>query len=136
MYFAEEPVLETDDFSLLQYWRRRTSATPCAETDEFVVVAELTSGAHRLTLPRHGSTICQAERSFSALALLVSNLRKMMLPSKVEKTTFLKLNHNFMPEVRDHNKAVEAPTAKSAEAVKEVPAVPEKAAGHVVAIVM
>lgn len=70
------------------------------------------------------------ERTFSALTLSVSNLRKTMLPSQVEKMIFLKFNQNFIPEVRDYNKAVDS---RAAKAVKELVAVLDKAAGHEVA---
>ncbi|CAN0428970.1 unnamed protein product, partial [Pylaiella littoralis] len=38
------------------------------------------------------ATSCQAERNFSALALLIGHLRCNMLPSKVERMMFIRLN--------------------------------------------
>ena len=43
------------------------------------------------------ATSCQAERNFSALKLIVSDLRSNTSPAKVEKTIFLRLNKHLIP---------------------------------------
>ena len=43
------------------------------------------------------ATSCQAERNFSALKLIVSDLRAKSSPGKVEKTIFLRLNKHLIP---------------------------------------
>lgn len=134
---AKEPVLDADDFSLLQRWRRRSSATTCAETGGVVPDTEL---------PRLGlitrlydvieSTSYQAERNFSALALLVGNLPKTKLPLKVEKMILLVLNETPSLRFVTTYKAVDARAAKAAKASNEAAAVLENAAGHEVAVVI
>lgn len=43
------------------------------------------------------ATSCQAERNFSALKLVVSDLRASTSPAKVEKIVFLRLNGHLIP---------------------------------------
>ena len=43
------------------------------------------------------ATSCQAESNFSALKLIVSDLRAKSSPGKVEKTIFLRLNKHLIP---------------------------------------
>ena len=45
------------------------------------------------------TTSCQAERNFSAVKLIVSDLRAKTSPEKVEKTIFLRLNRHLIPEL-------------------------------------
>ena len=67
MYLAGDPYLEENDFSLLQFWLRRSKPSTCAETVEveaglpyLALIARLYNGIE--------STSCQAERNFSALS--------------------------------------------------------------------
>jgi len=43
------------------------------------------------------TTRCQEERNFSALKLVVSNLRSKMSPVRVEQTVFMELNKHVTP---------------------------------------
>ena len=91
MYVAEGTQPEEDDFSLLEFWARRSRASTCAATGEvepglpyLALIARLYHGIK--------STSCQAERNFSTLSNLIGSLRSSMLPSKVERMMFLRLN--------------------------------------------
>ena len=82
MYLAEDPRPEEDGFSLLGFWKRRSKPSPCTEPGEvqpglphLALIARLHHAVE--------STSCQSERNFSALGLLIGNLRSSMLPSKV-----------------------------------------------------
>ena len=81
---AEDPHLEENDFSLVQFWLRRSKPSTCAETGEvevglpyLVLIARLYNGIE--------STSCQAERNFSALSFLIGSLRSSISPGKVER---------------------------------------------------
>ena len=79
MYVAEDPTPEEDDFSLLDFWLQRSKATTCTEAGEdeagLPYLALIVRLYHAID-----STSCQAERNFSALALLIGNMRSSMLP--------------------------------------------------------
>ena len=67
IYLAEDPHLEENDFSLLQFWLRWSKPNTCAETGE-----EVEAGLPYLALIARlyneiESTSCQAESNFSAL---------------------------------------------------------------------
>ena len=49
----------------------------------------------------HTQNSCQAERSFSALAHLIGDLRSNMSASKVERMMFIRLNRHLVDEVRE-----------------------------------
>ena len=49
----------------------------------------------------HIQNSCQAERSFSALAHLIDDLRSNMLASKVEHMMFIRLNRHLVDEVHE-----------------------------------
>ena len=51
------------------------------------------------------ATSCQAERTFSALAHLIGDLRSRMLANKVERMMFIRLNRHLIDEVRDSDAA-------------------------------
>ncbi|CAN0402011.1 unnamed protein product [Scytosiphon promiscuus] len=71
------------------------------------------------------ATSCQAERTFSALAHLISHLRCNMLPSKVERMMLIRLNRHLVAEVRELDAAVAkarataTKTAQSAQVAQE-----------------
>ena len=126
MYVAEDSHPEEDDFSLLQFWERRSKASTCAETGEvepglpyLALIARLYHGIE--------STSCQAERNFSALSNLIGTLRSSMLPFKVEQMMFLRLNKLFVKEVEALHDAVEANKAAAARCKEKVTQVVEVA---------
>ena len=49
----------------------------------------------------HIQNSCQAERSFSALAHLIGDLRSNMFASKVERMMFIRLNRHLVDEVHE-----------------------------------
>ena len=57
----------------------------------------------------HGveATNCQAERNFSALALLIGNMRSSTGAFKVEQMMFLRLNQRRIPEIAGAPKPVQ-----------------------------
>ena len=135
MYVAEDPTPEEDDFSLLDFWLRRSKATTCAET------GEVEAGLPYLALIARlyhaiDSTSCQAERNFSALALLIRTMRSSMLPHKVERMMFLRLNRLVIPEVKALHNAVEANKAAAAQCKNKVVEVEAAAAGAPVTLTL
>ena len=113
MYLAEDPHLEENDFSLLQFWLRRSKGGTCAETGEveaglpfLALIARLYNGIE--------STSCQAERNFSALCFLIGSLRNSISPGKVKRLIFLWLNRLFIPEIKALHDAIEANKAAAA----------------------
>ncbi|CAB1106613.1 unnamed protein product [Ectocarpus sp. CCAP 1310/34] len=52
------------------------------------------------------ATSCQAERNFSARSHLIGQLRCKILPSKFERTMFIRLNRHLVAEVRELDAAV------------------------------
>ena len=88
-YVTEGVELEEDGFSLPGFWRRRGSPKLSQATGEVIEEAAM---PHLALIARlyHGveATSCQAERNFSALALLISNMRSSMGAFKVEQMMF------------------------------------------------
>ncbi|CAM9493242.1 unnamed protein product, partial [Ascophyllum nodosum] len=62
----------------------------------------------------HGveATNCQAERNFSALALLIGNMRSSMGAFEVEQMMFLRLNQRYIPEIAAYNRVVDRQQAR------------------------
>ena len=58
--------------------------------------------ASRLYVVGVEATSCKAERNFSALSLLIVNLQWSMSVFKVEQMVFLRLNQDFIPEVKEY----------------------------------
>ena len=113
MYLAEDSHLEENDFSLLQFWLRRSKPSTCVETGEveaglpyLALIARLYNGIE--------STSCQAERNFSALSFLIGSLRSSISPGKVERLMFLRLNRVFILEVKALYVTIEANQAAAA----------------------
>ena len=107
VYLAEDPHLEGNDFSLLQFWLRRSKPSTCAETGEveaglpyLALIARQYNGIE--------STSYQAERNSSALSFVIDSLRSSISPGKVERLMFLRLNRLFTPEVKALHDAIEA----------------------------
>lgn len=126
MYLAEDPAQEEDDFSLLEFWLRRSKPRTCAETGEVEAGLPYLALIARLY---HGieSTSCQAERNFSDLAFLIGNLRSSMLPGKVERMMFLRLNRLFIPDIKALDDAIQANKAAAARCQEKVTAVQAEA---------
>ena len=124
MYLAEDPHVEENDFSLLQFWLRRSKPSTCAETGEveaglpyLALIARLYNGIE--------STSCQAEMNFSAHSFLIGSLRSSISPGKVDRLMFLRLNRLFIPEVKALHDAIEANKAAAARRKEKVAQVEE-----------
>ena len=78
------------------------------------------------------ATSCHAERNFSSLALLCSN----MLPAKVERMMFVRLNKQFTEEVRELDAAVKLEQARAAKSEAASVAVQQSRGGAEVEIVL
>ena len=105
--------LEEDGFSLPGFWRRRGSPKLSQATGEVIEEAAI---PHLALLARlyHGveATSCQAERNFSALALLIGNMRSSMGAFKVEQMMFLRLNRRCFPEIAAYNRVIDRQQAR------------------------
>ena len=75
------------------------------------------------------TTSCEAERNFSALALVVGDLRASMSPRRVEQTLFLRLNKYLIPGVGKALKDVDDLKNERRERVKESVAAKYTSAG-------
>ena len=111
-YVAEGVELEEDGFSLPGFCRRRGSPKLSQATGEVIEEAAM---PHLALLARlyHGveATSCQAERNFSALALLIGNMRSSMGAFKVEQMMFLRLNQMCIPEIAAYNRVIDTQQA-------------------------
>ena len=95
----KEVALINDDpaFTALEYWKPRAvdgldksgNVVVPARWPHVGLVARLYLGVD--------ATSCQAEKNFSTLKLIVSDLRAKSSPGKVEKTIFLRLNKHLIP---------------------------------------
>ena len=135
MYVAEDPTPEKDEFSLLDFWLRRSKATTCAETGEVEADLPFLALVARL-YHAIDSTSFQAETNFPALALLIGTMRSSMLPHKVERMMLLRLNRFVIPEVKALHNAVEANKAAAAQCKKKVVEMEEAAAGAPVTLTL
>ena len=97
-YMKEVALIDDDPaFTALEYWQPRAvdgldksgNVVVPAHWPHVGLVARLYLGVD--------TTSCQAERNFSALKLIVSDLRAKSSPGKVEKTIFLRLNKHLIP---------------------------------------
>ena len=77
VYLAEPDQIDVDGFNLLGFWSRRGTDSACPTTGTATFPAEMTNLAFLARL-YHGveATSYQAERTFSALANLIANLRR------------------------------------------------------------
>ena len=89
VYSAEQGQLDVYAFNLLGFWNRRGTDSVCPTASTVTSPAEIPYLAFIARL-YHGikATRCQAERSCSALAHLIGNLRSRILASKVECMMF------------------------------------------------
>ena len=97
VYLAEPDQIDVDDFNFLGFWSRRGTDSVCPATGKVTFPAEMPYLAFLARLC-HGvdATSCQADRTFSALAHLIGDLRSNMLASKVERMMFIRLNRHLV----------------------------------------
>ena len=97
-YMAEAALTNNSEFDLLEYWRARAVdgldasgkvVAPARWPHVALVVARVFAGID--------TTSCQAERIFSSLKLVVSDLRASLGAEKSEKILFLRLNGHLIP---------------------------------------
>ena len=91
VYLAEQDQLDVDPFNLLGFGIGGGTDSVCSMTSTVKSPAEMPFLAFSARL-YHGieATSCQAERSFSALAHLISQVERMM---------FIRLNRHLIDEV-------------------------------------
>lgn len=111
-YMKEAAPSNNSDFDLLQYWATRSvdgidpsgKVVAPARWPHIGLLARLYAGVD--------TTSCQAERNFSALKHVVSDMRAGTLPHKVEKMLLLRLNRHLIPGFAEVVKQLEALKAK------------------------
>jgi hypothetical protein len=127
--------LEEDGFSLPGFWRRRDSPKLSQATGEVIEEAAM---PHLALLARlyHGveATSCQAERNFSALALLIGNMRSRMGAFKVEQMMFLRLNQRYIPEIAAYNRVIDRQQARRHQCREDTGKGQNEAAGDLIEI--
>ncbi|CAM9232784.1 unnamed protein product [Phaeothamnion confervicola] len=101
-YLAQPLESDTEDFSLLTFWKEKGSAKIDPKTQGVVAVAEFPylSRLAALYLSVEG-TSCQSERNFSALAHMLSDLRSRLSPFTVSMCVLLRLNREHVKGVKD-----------------------------------
>ena len=96
------PAANSHDFDLLNAWKSYATDGVDAKTGKVVTPARL---SHIGLLARlHlgiDATSCQAERNFSALSALLSDLQSNLGRRKVEMMMLLKLNQQLIPGLAD-----------------------------------
>ena len=104
---ANQGQLDVDTFNLLEFWNRRGTDSVRPTTNTVTSLAEMPYLAFIARL-YHGieATSSQAERNASALAHLISDLRRRMLANKVERMMVIRLNRHLIDEVRELDAAV------------------------------
>ena len=112
-YVTEGVELEEGGFSLSGFWRRRGSPKLSQATREVIEEAAM---PHLALLARlyHGveATSCQTERNFSALALLIGNMRSSIGAFKVEQMMLFRLNQRGVPEIAAYNRVIDRQQAR------------------------
>ena len=96
-FMAEAALTNNSEFDLLEYWRARAvdgldasgKVVAPARWPHVALVARVFAGID--------TTSCQAERNFSSLKLVVSDLRASLGAEKTEKILFLRLNRHLIP---------------------------------------
>ena len=94
---AEAALTNNSEFDLREYWRARAvdgldasgKVVAPARWPHVGLVAPMFAGID--------TTSCQAERNFSSLKLVVSDLRASLGAEKIEKILFLRLNSHLIP---------------------------------------
>ena len=134
-YVAEGVELEEEGFSLPGFWRRRGSPKLSQAIGEVIEEAAMP----HLALPTrlyHGAeaTSCQAERNFSALALLIGNMRSSMGAFKVEQMMFLRLNQRCIPEIAAYNRVIDRQQARRNQCREDTDKAQNEGAGDLIEI--
>ena len=96
-YMAEAALTNNSEFDLCEYWRARAvggldasgKVVAPARWPHVDLVARVFAAID--------TTCCQAERNFSSLKLVVSDLRASLGAEKIEKVLFLRLNRHLIP---------------------------------------
>ena len=134
-YVAEGVELEEDGFSLPEFWRPRGSPKLSQATDE-VIEEAATPHLALLACLYHGveATSCQAERNFSALALLIGNMRLSMGVFKVEQMMFLRLNQRCIPEIAAYNRVIDRQQARRNQCREDTDKAQNEGAGDLIEI--
>ena len=94
---AEAALTNNSEFDLLEYWRARAfdgldasgKVVAPARWPHVDLVARVFAAID--------TTSCQAERNFSSLKMVVSDLRASRGAEKIEKILFLRLNRHLIP---------------------------------------
>ena len=96
-YMAEAALTNNSEFNLLEYWRAR-AVDGLAASGKVVAPARWPHvGLVARVFAGIDTTSCQAERNFSSLKLVVSDLRASLGAEKIEKILFLMLNSHLIP---------------------------------------
>ena len=108
VYSAEEDQADVDGFvGLLGFWHRKGTARFCPTTGKILSPADM---PYLTVIARlfHAidATSCQAERNFSSLAHPIGDMCSNMLPANVERIMFVRLNKQFIEEVKELDAAV------------------------------
>ena len=84
----------------------------------------------------HGveATSCQAERNFSALALLIGNMRSSMGAFRVEQMMFSRLNQRFIPEIAGYNSVIDMQQARRSQCSEDTDKAQNEGAGNLIEI--
>ena len=117
------------------FWSRRGTDSACLTTGAVTSPAEMPYLAFLARL-YHGveATSCQAERNYSALANLISDLRSNLIASKVERMMFIRLNKHMVDEVRDLDAAKAKAKASLAKSAKQSATAQQERANMVVGV--
>ena len=115
VYLAVEQA-DVDGFDFLGFWHREGTARISSTTRKILASADMPS-LEVIARLFHAidATSCQAERNFSSLAHLICGLRSNMLPAKVERMMFVRLNKQFIEEVKELYAAVKLEQARAAK---------------------
>ena len=94
----EAALTNNSEFDLLEYWRARAVDGLDASGKKVVEPARWPHvGLVARVFAVIDTTSCQAERNFSSLKLVVSDLRASLGAEKIEKILFLRLNRHLIP---------------------------------------
>ena len=134
-YMKTPVAANSPDFDVLNAWKAQAMGGVDAKTGEVVVPARW---PHVGLLARLylgiDTTSCQAERNFSALSAVVSQLRTSLGADKIEKMMLLKLNSHLIPGLAEVLQDVAALKANcDAEAAASV-AAQNAAAGEIISV--
>ena len=93
-YMAGAALINNSEFDLLEYWRARAVDGLDASGKVVAPARWPHVGLVARVFAAIDTTSCQAERNFSSLKLVVSDLRTSLGAEKIEKILFLRLNRH------------------------------------------